>query len=374
MADSRPPMPAAPIAVLGAGSWGTALACCLAAPRADGSAGHPVRLWTLDPEHAAVLAATRRNAPFLPMAALPAAVAPTADLAEATAGAWLWVVAVPSQAVRSLAARLAGIVPAAPPVVVSVAKGIETGTLLTTSAVLREALPALDAARVGVLYGPSHAEEVAVGQPTSLVVAMPDAAAAARVQAAFMAPALRVYANSDVVGVEIGGSVKNVIALAAGMGDGLGLGDNAKAALVTRGLAEITRLGVALGADAHTFAGLTGLGDLVVTCFSRHSRNRGFGEKIGSGMSADAALASSAMVVEGVATTASVRALAARHGVEMPIADAVAAILAGDLTPAAAVAALMARDPRLEGVRPDGVRLDGVRLDGLGETAGGTEA
>jgi glycerol-3-phosphate dehydrogenase (NAD(P)+) len=180
------------------------------------------------------------------------------------------------------------------------------------------------------------------------------------VQATFMAPALRVYTNPDVIGVEVGGSVKNVIALAAGMGDGLGLGDNAKAALVTRGLAEITRLGVALGADAHTFAGLTGLGDLVVTCFSRHSRNRGFGEKIGSGMSAEAALASSAMVVEGVATTASVRALAARVGVELPIADAVAAILAGDMTPAEAVAALMERDPRLEGAR-------------LGAPLGGTE-
>jgi glycerol-3-phosphate dehydrogenase (NAD(P)+) len=360
MLDLPPAGPAAPIAVLGAGSWGTALACSLAAPRADGSPGHPVRLWTLEPEHAADLAATRRNAPFLPMATLPAAVAPTADLAEATDGAWLWVVAVPSQAVRSLAARLAGCVPGTRPVVVSAAKGIETGTLLTTSAVLREALPALDAARVGVLYGPSHAEEVAVGQPTSLVVAMPDAAAAARVQAAFMAPALRVYTNPDVIGVEVGGSVKNVIALAAGMGDGLGLGDNAKAALVTRGLAEITRLGVALGADAHTFAGLTGLGDLVVTCFSRHSRNRGFGEKIGSGMSAEAALASSAMVVEGVATTASVRALAARVGVELPIADAVAAILAGDMTPAEAVAALMERDPRLEGAR-------------LGAPLGGTE-
>lgn len=329
-----------PIAVLGAGSWGTALACSLA------GGGHAVRLWTLDPEHAAALATTRRNEPFLPMATLPDAIVPTADLAEAVDGAWLWVVAVPSQAVRSLSARLAGLQP--PPTVVSVAKGIEVGTLLTTSAVLRDALPGLDPARTGVLYGPSHAEEVAVGQPTSLVVAMPDADAAARVQGAFMAPALRVYANPDVVGVEIGGSVKNVIALAAGMGDGLGLGDNAKAALVTRGLAEITRLGVALGADPHTFAGLTGLGDLVVTCFSRHSRNRAFGERIGRGERAADALAASPMVVEGVATTESVRALAARHGVELPIADAVAAILAGRLTPADAVGALMGRDAKPE--------------------------
>lgn len=342
--------PAGPIAVLGAGSWGTALAVSLA------GSGHAVRLWTLDPAHARALAETRRNEPFLPMATLPDGIAPTSDLAEAVAGAWLWVVAVPSQAVRSLSARLAPYLPDAAPVVVSVAKGIETGTLLTTTAVLRDALSGLDAARTGVLYGPSHAEEVAVGQPTSLVVAMPDADAAARVQAAFMAPALRVYANADVIGVEIGGSVKNVVALAAGMSDGLGLGDNAKAALVTRGLAEITRLGVALGADAHTFAGLTGLGDLVVTCFSRHSRNRGFGERIGRGESAEAALAASAMVVEGVATTASVRALAARHGVEMPIADAVAAILAGHLTPADAAAALMGRGARAETDAPETAR------------------
>jgi glycerol-3-phosphate dehydrogenase (NAD(P)+) len=331
-----------PIAVLGAGSWGTALACSLA------SGGHAVRLWTLDPAHAGALAATRRNDAFLPMAVLPDAIVPTSDLGAAVDGAWLWVVAVPSQAVRSLMDRLAGLVPGPPPVVVSVAKGVEVGTLLTTSAVVREARPELDGARVGVLYGPSHAEEVAVGQPTSLVVAMPDGEGAARVQSAFMAPALRVYTNPDVVGVEVGGSVKNVIALAAGMGDGLGLGDNAKAALVTRGLAEITRLGVALGADAHTFAGLTGLGDLVVTCFSRHSRNRAFGERIGRGETVEEALAASTMVVEGVQTTASVRALAARHGVELPIADAVAAILAGEMRPEAAVGALMERHPRLE--------------------------
>ena len=347
MADSRSPMPP-PIAVLGAGSWGTALAASLA------SGGHEVRLWARRPEAAEAIERTRENAPYLPGARLPDNLRATADLAGAVAGAWLWIVAVPSQAARAVLGDLAAHV--TPGVtVVSVAKGIENETLLTATGVVRSALPALDPARVGVLYGPSHAEEVAVGQPTSVVVALPDVAAAAAVQAAFMTPDLRVYANPDVVGVEIAGSVKNVIALAAGMSDGLGLGDNAKAALVTRGLAEITRLGLAMGADAHTFAGLAGLGDLVVTCFSRHSRNRAFGERIGRGETLAQALAASRMVVEGVRTTASVQALALRHGVEMPIAEAVGAILAGDLRPDAAVRRLMARDPRLEAASPAGL-------------------
>ena len=351
MPPSKHPIPNAPIAVLGAGSWGTALAASLAA------GGHDVRLWARRPEAAEAIERTRENAAYLPGARLPDGLHATASLAEAVGGAWLWVVAVPSQQARAVLAGLEAHVSAAgaeAPTVVSVAKGIENETLLTASGVVRSALPALDAARVGVLYGPSHAEEVAVGQPTSVVAALPDAAAAEAVQAAFMSPSLRVYANPDLVGVEVAGSVKNVIALAAGMSDGLGLGDNAKAALVTRGLAEITRLGLAMGADAHTFAGLAGLGDLVVTCFSRHSRNRAFGERLGRGESVEAALEASTMVVEGVRTTASVRELARRHGVEMPIAEAVGAILAGSLEPDAAVRLLMERDPRLEGAHFDG--------------------
>ena len=349
------PIPS-PIAVLGAGSWGTALAASLA------QNGHPVRLWARRAEAAEAINRTRENADYLPGARLPEALHATSDLAEAVAGAWLWVVAVPSQPARDVLRRLAGFV--APGLtVVSVAKGIENETLLTATGVIRDVLPALDAGRVGVLYGPSHAEEVARGQPTTVVVSLPDVGAAEAVQAAFMAPSLRVYANPDVVGVEIAGSVKNVIALAAGMGDGLGLGDNAKAALVTRGLAEITRLGLAMGADAHTFAGLAGLGDLVVTCFSRHSRNRAFGERIGRGESVEAALRSSRMVVEGVRTTASVQELARRTGVEMPIAEAVGAILAGAIRPGEAVGMLMERDPRLETAgEPGGAR--GAALDG----------
>ena len=332
---------APPIAVLGAGSWGTALAISLARD------GHRVRLWARREEAAAEIDRTRENTPYLPGAAIPRTVEVSADAEAAAGGAGVWVVAVPSQSVRDVVAPLAGLVgPEA--VVVSVAKGIETETLLTTSAVLRDVLPAVEPGRIGVLYGPSHAEEVAQERPTSIVAALPAPEHAAFVQDVFMTPALRVYTNPDVVGVEVGGSVKNVMAVAAGMSDGLGLGDNAKAALVTRGLAEITRLGLVLGADAHTFAGLAGLGDLVVTCFSQHSRNRAFGERVGRGETRAEALGHATMVVEGVQTTASVRALARRHGVEMPITEAVHAILFDGLAPRDAVETLMTRDAARE--------------------------
>ena len=341
MPHPPPPVPQ-PVAVLGAGSWGTALAVSLA------RGGHGVRLWARRPEAAAEITRTRRNDAYLPGAEVPAGVAVTSDLAAAVDGAGVWVVAVPSQTVRAVLARLADRV--GPGLtVVSVAKGIENETLLTTSAVLRDVLPGADPGRVGVLYGPSHAEEVALGRPTSVVAAFRQPAVTEAVQALFMRPALRVYANTDLVGVEIGGSVKNVMAVAAGMSDGLGLGDNAKAALVTRGLAEITRLGLALGAQAPTFAGLAGLGDLVVTCFSAHSRNRAFGERVGRGETAGEALGHSTMVVEGVRTTQSVRALARRHGIEMPITETVHAILFDGMDPADAVGHLMERGATAEG-------------------------
>ncbi len=339
------------IAVLGAGSWGTALAVSLA------RGGHAVTLWARREEAAEALRQSRRNA-YLPQAEIPASVALTSDLEAAVDGADVWLVAVPSQSVREVVGALAGRVHEGL-TVVSVAKGIENETLLTTSGVLRDVLPEADPARLGVLYGPSHAEEVATDRPTSVVAAFTDAAVAEAVQGLFMRPALRVYTNTDLVGVEIGGSVKNVMAVAAGMSDGLGLGDNAKAALVTRGLAEITRLGLALGADAHTFAGLAGLGDLVVTCFSQHSRNRAFGERLGRGETRAEALAHSTMVVEGVRTTQSVRQLAARTGVEMPITEAVYAILFEGLAPADAVGRLMERDPKLEGAHFDTPAFDG---------------
>ncbi|MEM1057096.1 MAG: NAD(P)H-dependent glycerol-3-phosphate dehydrogenase [Bacteroidota bacterium] len=336
-------------AVIGAGSWGTALAYSLARN------GHSVTLWARREEAAREIETTRRNARYLPDAHLPDTLRATSDLEEA-AEAEVWLFAVPSQHVRSVASRLAGHA-SAPEAIVSVAKGIENATLLTTSGVLREVLPGADPNHVGVLYGPSHAEEVALGRPTTVVASIPDLAVAEEVQALFMAPTLRVYTNPDLVGVEVAGSVKNVMALAAGMGDGLELGDNAKAALVTRGLAEITRLGLAMGAQAHTFAGLAGLGDLVVTCFSQHSRNRRFGEMVGAGKTLQEAAAAMTMVVEGVKTTASVRELAARYEIEMPISEAVGRVLAGESDPREEVSDLMTRDATHEAAHLGGTLL-----------------
>ena len=332
------------IAVLGAGSWGTALAFSLAA-----HGGHDVRLWARREEQAHEIRTTRRNDRYLRDVSLPENVQVTSDIDEVVRGAWLWVVAVPSQFVRSVAVQLADKVSDAI-TVVSVAKGIENETLMTTTEVLQDVLPAVERSRIGVLYGPSHAEEVAAAQPTSVVVAFPELEAAERVQEAFLTRALRVYVNTDLRGVEIGGSVKNVMALAAGIGDGMGLGDNAKAGLVTRGLAEIKRLGCAMGADPETFSGLAGMGDLIVTCFSQHSRNRRFGEMIGQGRSTQEAEAAMTMVVEGVRTTTSVRALAQKYGVEMPITEAIHAILFEGLDVHDAARDLLARDPKAEDV------------------------
>jgi glycerol-3-phosphate dehydrogenase (NAD(P)+) len=331
-----------PIAVLGAGSWGTALAYSLSA-----HGGHQVHLWARRRSLVESINEHRHNVDYLPDVELPRRVHVTSDIRRALDGCRLVVFATPSQTVRAVARPLADVL-GPQHVVVSVAKGIEVGTLLTTSGVLRDALPVVDPSRVGVLYGPSHAEEVGAGRPTSVVVAMEDLEAAAEVQQIFMTDYFRVYANSDLIGVEIAGSVKNVMALAAGMSDGLGLGDNAKAALVTRGLAEIGRLGMALGAQPGTFAGLAGLGDLVVTCFSRHSRNRYFGEQIGRGRSMEEVEAEMQMVAEGVKTAVSVCQLARRERVEMPITDAVHRILYHRLRPEDAVYELMTRAAKEE--------------------------
>lgn len=332
----------APIAVLGAGSWGTALAYSLAA-----HGGHDVRLWARRPSLVDAIRQQGRNADYLPEVALPASIDVTTDARAAIDGCRLIVMATPSQSVRSVAGSLAEEI-GQDRVVVSVAKGIEVGTLLTTTGVLRDVLPNADPSKVGVLYGPSHAEEVGQNQPTTVVAALPDPNIGKRVQEAFMTDHFRVYVNTDLIGVEIAGSVKNVMALAAGMSDGLELGDNAKAALVTRGLAEMKRLGYALGAHPSTFAGLAGLGDLVVTCFSRHSRNRYFGEQIGRGRSMDEVEAEMQMVAEGVKTTVSVRELAKREGVEMPITEAVHRILFERVRPEDAVYELMTRAAKHE--------------------------
>lgn len=304
-------------------------------------------LWARRPEAAAAMRRDRHNPSYLPDAGIPASVRITSDLPAAAEHASFWVVATPSQAVRALAEKLR---PFAHPdlIIVSVAKGIENSTLLTTTQVLREVLPAVPKPRIGVLYGPSHAEEVALGKPTTLVAAAPSPAVAHVIQSVFMTPRLRVYVNDDVLGVEIGGSVKNVLAIAAGMSDGVGYGDNAKAALVTRGLAEIQRLGLVMGADASTFSGLAGIGDLVVTCMSAHSRNRYLGEQIGKGRTLEEVEAEMQMVAEGVRTTASVHELAQRYKIEMPITEAVYAILFEGKKPAEAVQDLMTRSAKHE--------------------------
>lgn len=334
------------IAVLGAGSWGTALAISLA------EAGHDVALWVRRPDAAKQIRRERHNPTYLPDALIPPGVDVTSDLEEAARNRRMWVFATPSQAVRGVADRLRRYADASL-TVVSVAKGIENGTLLTTTQVLAEALQGVPEHRIGVLSGPSHAEEVAAGLPTTLVAAAHGEETAVEIQSTFMTPRLRVYVNLDVIGVEIGGSVKNVLAIAAGMADGLGYGDNAKAALITRGMAEIQRLGLAMGAEASTFGGLTGIGDLVVTCMSRHSRNRFVGEQIARGRSIDEIRDEMSMVAEGVASTRSVYELANRCGVEMPITEAVYGILFEGKNPSLAVDELMTRSAKREDWLPE---------------------
>ena len=334
------------IAMIGAGSWGTALSISLA------NVGHDVSLWARRPAAAAFMDQERHNPTYLPRVEIPDSVHITAHLEEAVRGKEMWVFATPSQAVRDAASRLA---PFAHPAltVVSVAKGIENQTLKTTTQVLQEVLPAIPRERFGVLYGPSHAEEVAEGFPTAVVAAAHALPVAEEIQDAFMTSRLRVYVNADVLGVEIAGSVKNVMAIAAGMSEGVGYGDNAKAALITRGMAEITRLGVAMGANRATFFGLAGIGDLVVTCMSKLSRNRHLGEQIGKGQSLEAVEASMQMIAEGVKTTRSVHELAQRHQVEMPITEAVYAILFDGKKPREAVFDLMTRSAKKEDWLPD---------------------
>ena len=299
-------------------------------------------LWARRPEAARRMQESRHNPTYLPSVDIDASIEITSDLSRAALHGDVWVVATPAQSVRGLAEQLAPWQHEAD-VIVSVAKGIEQGSLLTTTAVLRNVLRDVAPERIGVLYGPSHAEEVAVGKPTTLVAAASVLEVAELIQQVFMTSRLRVYVNQDVIGVEIGGSVKNVLAIAAGISDGVGYGDNAKAAIVTRGMAEIQRLGVALGADPLTFAGLAGIGDVVVTCMSRHSRNRHLGEAIGRGMTLDQAQSEMKMVAEGVTTTASTFELARREGIEMPITAAVHAILFEGKKPDQAVEELMTR-------------------------------
>ena len=321
------------VQLIGAGSWGLALARVLA------QNGHDVRIWCREEDGPGQLQETRESPVFLPGIKLPPSVEVSSDVDY---DAEIAVFAVPSHVMRAAAeAHPFG----KKTVVVTVAKGIENDTLMTMDAVLREVL---DDPRVVVLSGPSHAEEVARDLPASVVVAGTEAEACERAQQAFIGENFRVYTSSDVLGVELGGSLKNVVAIAAGVCDGFELGDNAVAALMTRGLAEMSRLGVAMGAKALTFAGLSGMGDLIVTCASRHSRNRAVGRRIAQGMTVEEALAASPMVAEGVRTTRSARELAHRHGVQMPIAGQVYRVLFENADPREAVAALMTRDAKPE--------------------------
>jgi glycerol-3-phosphate dehydrogenase (NAD(P)+) len=326
------------ICVLGAGSWGTALAIHLA------RLGHTVRLWGRDPDLVRRIAESGVNADYLPGAALDG-VAVTHAIDAALDGASLVVVAVPSQGLRAVVHRAVAVAPLHVPFV-SAAKGLEHGTLFTMSAVIAdEAGPTRP---VVVLSGPSFAAEVAAGLPTAVVVASASADAACLVQREFRGPALRLYATDDVVGVEIGGALKNVVAIAAGVVESVGLGHNAMAALITRGLVEISRLATAMGGRPDTLAGLSGLGDLVLTCTGHRSRNRQVGIELGKNRSLDDVLRGQRMVAEGLRTAQAALELGARYGVELPITEQRQAVIDGVRTPQAALAELMLRPQKSE--------------------------
>lgn len=331
------------IGVLGAGTWGTALARLLAVN------GHDVTMWSALPEELKSMATTHRH-PNLPGMELPSDMHYTADIAEICTGRNLLVFAVPSPFVRSTAKKAAKHIPDGQ-VIVEVAKGIEEKTLMTMSEIIEDELakvPGHENCKVAALSGPTHAEEVARDLPTLIVAASEDEAAAKLVQKIFTNPNFRVYTNNDRRGVELGGAIKNVIALAVGVALGLGYGDNAKAALITRGNAELSRLGVAMGCQASTFAGLSGMGDLIVTCTSMHSRNLHAGMLMGRGMNGEEAKKEVGQVVEGINALPAARKLAKKYKVEMPIVDVVAAIISGELDARNAVASLMGRDLKRE--------------------------
>ena len=333
------------IGILGGGGWGTALAVIL------DSRDHEVRLWVYEPEETERMSRTRENATFLPGVRIPERVLITNAQAEAVRNAEMVVFATPSGALRDVAQKLladSGPHLSAAQAIVIGSKGLEPKTLLRMTEVLSEVLPEPLGTKLVVLTGPSHAEEVARCVPTAVVAASSHRAPAALVQEAFSTEWFRVYTNDDVIGVEIAAALKNVVAIAAGICDGLGFGDSTKGALLTRGLVEISRLGEALGARASTFSGLAGMGDLIATAMSRHSRNRRLGEAIGKGMKLEEALAASKMVVEGVGTAHAAVDLARRHSVELPIAEQVRAILYDGKSATVAIRELLTRDLKAE--------------------------
>jgi glycerol-3-phosphate dehydrogenase (NAD(P)+) len=324
--------------VIGDGGWGTALALVLQ------QNGHAVTVWGPFEDNIRAVNETRMNATYLPDIPLPADIHWTTDPHQATDQADVVVMAVPTQFYQQVASRFKGLIKSDAKVV-SVTKGLDRETHQTMTALAQDCL---GHPSVAALSGPSHAEEVAKGIPTAVVVASASETDSAALQSAFNNHLFRVYTTDDVTGVQIGGALKNVIAIAVGISDGLGFGDNTRAALITRGLSEISRLGIALGCNPTTFAGLSGMGDLIVTCTSRHSRNRGVGERLGRGENLDQITGSMKQVAEGVWNAANAKALADMHGIEVPITEQVCHILNGDTSPRQAVEALMSRDVKPE--------------------------
>jgi glycerol-3-phosphate dehydrogenase (NAD(P)+) len=329
------------VGVLGAGSFGSCLAI-LCAER-----GHDVAIWARDPALAEALARERRNPRYLKEIEFPSAIRPTADLAEALGDRELVILAVPSHAVRDVAARAAGVLPAEA-ILVSTVKGIELDTGKTMDEVLEEVLPAVHHPRLTYLSGPSFAHEIAARKPTVVTIACREDAYAVAVQSLLSCPWFRCYSDTDVRGVELGGALKNVIAIATGVSDGLGLGHNARAATMTRGLAEITRLAVRLGANPLTFLGLAGMGDLVLTCTGDLSRNRRVGIALGQGRKLPEILLELGEVAEGVRTTYAACQLSERLGVELPIAQGVRMLLEGEVDPREGATLLLTRQLRSE--------------------------
>ena len=338
MSNTAPTDSGTRVAVMGSGSWGTAFALVVC------DAGNDVTLWARRPELANKINIEHCNPDYFPDLPLPASLKAVSDPEEAMIGADFVVLAVPSQALRSNLSQWR--IPENA-IVVSLAKGIELGTGLRMSEVIAEAGD-IDPERIAVVTGPNLAREIAERQPSASVVASVSLSTAEALQTVCHTARFRAYTNTDVIGCELGGATKNVIALAVGMAMGLGLGANATASVITRGLAEIGRLGLALGADPYTFSGLAGLGDLVATCSSPLSRNRTFGEELGKGRTVAEITASTRQVAEGVKSCASITELAAKHQVEMPIVENVAAVIAGEMTPAEMITALMSRSAKPE--------------------------
>ncbi|MBE6033660.1 MAG: NAD(P)H-dependent glycerol-3-phosphate dehydrogenase [Clostridiales bacterium] len=326
------------IAVIGAGSWGTALAITLS------NKGHEVKIWDINKEHVQELKEKKENVRYLPGIKFCDRLQPVDTMSEAIEDARMVLFSAPAQHFRSALDNALPYI-SQDMIVVNVAKGIEQKTLKRMSEIAHDKMSNM---KYVALSGPSHAEEVGLGMPTTVVVASTDIKLAEYVQDIFMTDKFRVYTSSDVIGVELGGALKNIIALGAGISDGMGYGDNAKAAMMTRGIAEIARLGVKLGADVHTFSGLTGIGDLIVTCTSMHSRNRRCGIMIGEGMSPKEATEKVGMVVEGMFTTEAAYELAKKEGIEMPITEGIYAVINDKIDARDAVNQLMTRDRKSE--------------------------